>query len=80
MLKSFSDLFVFKSIVDSYNIKFCGVFTTAENPVSGGVDYKNCVYSANQKVVTIYIKKEKLASKYAAAIKASKSERPKFYL
>lgn len=80
VLDSFENMLVLKSIVDGYNIKLCGMFTSAEEPVQDKVDYEACEFSANEKAVSIYIEKDRLQTECAKARKNSQSDRPKCYL
>ena len=80
VLDNFNDLMVLKSIVDGYNIKLCGIFTTAENSSADELSMNTCTYTANEKAVALYVKKDSLKSECDGAKKSSKSNNPKCFL
>jgi hypothetical protein len=79
VLNNFNDLVVLKSIVDGYNIKLCGIFTTAENSAADELSFNTCTFEANEKSVALYMKKDQLQEECANAKKSSKSDNPKCF-
>ena len=80
ILNNFENLLILKSIIDGYNIKLCGKFTTTETVVSKDLQTEDCAYSAHEKSVSLYIKKEQLQKECSKVLKKSKNTKPSCYL
>ena len=80
ILKDFNDLLILKSIVDGYNIKLCGIFTTAEDPTADILSFENCEYSANEKAVALYVQKDHLQTECENVRKKSVNQNPKCFM
>ena len=79
VLDSFNDLLILKSLVDGYNIQMCAEFTTTENDETVSFN-DSCEFSANEKAVSLYIKKEQLDSECQNVKSKSTNHKPDCYI
>ena len=78
VLDSFNDLLVLKSIVDGFTIDMCGYFTVSEEEITD-TSKPPCDYSAKQRDVSIYVKKQQLLDECKKVKAKSDSHKPRCY-
>ena len=80
ILDNFNDLLVLKSVVDGYNIRLCGHFTTTEAKPYSQQSVANCDYAISDQEVSLHIKKDVLRKQCKKVKEESKNHKPKCHL
>ena len=79
VLDEFNDLLILKSVVDGYNIKMCGHFTTTEaKPFEQSA--ASCDYAIADQEVSLYLTKKVLEKECKKVKEESKNHKPKCHL